>query len=145
MSDDARAVMESHHQAVNGGSLEGVMANMADDVIAAVPGTPLIRGKDDFRAFYNGVLRMGQWTHAYDIQDVTAVGESVVMAGTSRGTLTPPAPGRTPSCSRSGTGRTGRCGSGGSRWRRSSRSASSRAPTRSGLGGPTRLTSSPGS
>ncbi len=92
MSDDARAVMESHHQAVNGGSLEGVMANMADDVIAAVPGTPppLIRGKDDFRAFYNGVLRMGQWTHAYDIQDVTAVGESVVMAGTSRGTLTPP-------------------------------------------------------
>ena len=90
MTDDARAVMESHHQAVNAGSLDGVMANMADHVIAAVPGMPLIRGKDDFRAFYSGLLRMGQWTHAYEIEDLTTAGETVVMSGVSRGTVTPP-------------------------------------------------------
>jgi len=90
MTEDARAVMESHHQAVNAGSLDRVMANIADDVIAAVPGTPLIQGKDGFRTFYSGVLQLGAWTHAYDIQDLTAVGESVVMSGVSSGTLTPP-------------------------------------------------------
>jgi ketosteroid isomerase-like protein len=90
MTDDARAVMESHHRAVNAGSLEGVMANIADDVVAAVPGTPLIKGKDSFRAFFSGLLRLGTWTHAYEIQDLTAVGESVVMSGLSSGTLTPP-------------------------------------------------------
>src|SRR5262249_29354316 len=90
MTDDARAVVESHHQSSNAGSLEGVMANIADDVVAAVPGTPLIKGKDSFRAFYSGLLRLGTWTHAYEIQDLTAIGEAAVMSGVSSGTLTPP-------------------------------------------------------
>ena len=90
MTDDARAVMEAHHQAVNAGSLEGVMANMADDVIAAVPGRPLIKGKDSFRAFYSEILQLGTWAHAYEIQDLTAAGETVVMSGASSGTITPP-------------------------------------------------------
>lgn len=52
----ARAVIAAHDRAAASRNVDAVMQNVADDVVVIAPGTPLLEGKDAFRAFYESSL-----------------------------------------------------------------------------------------
>lgn len=47
--DDAKEVVQSHETYAMSNNLNGVMTNIADDVVVLADGTPLKRGKEAFR------------------------------------------------------------------------------------------------
>ena len=88
--EDAKAVIKSHEQFSKAGDLEGIMSNMADDVVFLAPGMPLMKGKDACRNFYTGMVKMGktEFTHNYDGAEI--IGDVVVLHGLATGTTTMP-------------------------------------------------------
>lgn len=86
---DAKDVVASHERVAAAADLEGVMRNVSEDVVVLVPGTPLVKGKQAFREFYKNMLSTGRWAFGHDYEGAEAVGDSVVLHGVARGTLTP--------------------------------------------------------
>ena len=86
--EEAKAVLKSHEEYVKAGNLDGVINNMADDIIGMAPGMTLIKGKDEFRAFYSSVFKMGKSEFVHDYHGADIVGDVVILHGLARGTLT---------------------------------------------------------
>ncbi len=86
--DEAKAVMASHEQFAKAGDLDGIMTNVADDVVMLAPDAPLVQGSDAFREFYTGLLGLGQWDFGHDYEGAEVVGDTVLLHGVARGTLT---------------------------------------------------------
>lgn len=88
--EDAKAVAKSHEEYAKAGNLDGIMSNMADDVVALASGIPLLKGKDAVRKFYTGMLASGksEFVHEYDGAEI--VGDVVILHGIGKGTLTNP-------------------------------------------------------
>jgi len=85
----ARAVLVAHDRAANAGNLEAVLSNVADDVVVLAPGSPLVEGKEAFRAFYEEMLRT-KWDTMHDLSAAQEVWDVVVVHGVARGKATPP-------------------------------------------------------
>ena len=88
--EDAKAVLKSHEEYSKAGNLDGVMGNMADDVVGLVPGMPLFKGKDACRAFYSNVFKMGKSEGTHEYQGADIVGDVVVLYGVVHGKMTGP-------------------------------------------------------
>ena len=88
--EDAKAVLKSHEEYAEAGNLDGVISNMADDIVGMAPGMPLVKGRDAYRAFYSNVFKMGksEFVHEYDGAEI--VGYAVILHGIGKGTLTKP-------------------------------------------------------
>jgi ketosteroid isomerase-like protein len=87
--ESAKAVIASHEQYVAAGDLEGVMTNVHPEILALTVGAPLVRGADETRDFYAGLLGMGAWSFTHDYQGSNVAGDVVELFGVARGTLTP--------------------------------------------------------
>jgi ketosteroid isomerase-like protein len=85
----AKDVIASHERFAAAADLDGVMSNIADDVVALASGSPLVQGKSAFREFYRGVLAMGRWELGHEYDGAAVVGDTVLMHGVARGTITP--------------------------------------------------------
>ena len=85
----AKDVIRSHEQFAKAGDLDGVLSNVADDIVLLTPGAPLVQGTAAFRDMYRALFEMGQWdfTHHYD--GAAVAGDVIVLHGVARGTLTP--------------------------------------------------------
>lgn len=88
--DEAKTVVRSHEDFARAGDLDRLMSNMAEDIVVLAADTPLIKGKAAFRDFYAGLLRMGRFDFGHDHEGAEVVGQTVVLHGVARGTLTPP-------------------------------------------------------
>lgn len=86
--EDARAVITSHEQYARAGDLDGVMTNIAEDVVLLAGGTPLVEGTEAFREYYAGLFRMGCWDFDHDYRGGEIVGDTVFLHGVAEGTLT---------------------------------------------------------
>jgi len=88
--EEAKAVLKSHEQFSKAGDLDGIMSNIAEDVVCFFPGTPIIKGKEACRNFYAAVLKASksEFIHEYDGAEI--VGDAVILHGTARGTTTMP-------------------------------------------------------
>jgi ketosteroid isomerase-like protein len=86
---EAKNVVTSHEGLATAGDLDGVMSNMADDIVALVYGVRLIEGKEAFREFYAGLMAVGALEFGHDYTGEEEIGNDVVVLhGVSRGTLT---------------------------------------------------------
>lgn len=86
---EAKGVVSSHEEYAMGGNLDGVMSNVADDIVVLAGGVPLVNGKAAFRDFYAGLMASGSQEFGHDYTGGEALGEDVVVLhGVSRGTLT---------------------------------------------------------
>lgn len=85
---EAKAVIRRHEAFAEAGDLDGVLTNVADDVVLFTNGAPMVEGRNAFREFYAAVFQSSrvQFTHHYSGADV--VGDGVVLHGVARGTLT---------------------------------------------------------
>jgi ketosteroid isomerase-like protein len=85
--EQAKAVLASHETLVISGNLDGILENMAEDIVVLAPDAPLVVGREATRQLYVGILGMGAWdaTHHYDGAEV--VGDLVILHGVARGTL----------------------------------------------------------
>jgi ketosteroid isomerase-like protein len=88
MTDDAVAAIRGLHERGNADDLEGVMAHIADDVVAMAPGASFIQGKEAFRALYGALLSAGAFHITEDIQEVRVLGDYVLARGMTVGTQT---------------------------------------------------------
>ena len=86
--DEAKAVMASHEQFAKAGDLDGIMTNVADDIVMLTPDAPLVQGSDAFRKFYAGLLGLGRWDFGHDYEGAAVVSDTVLLHGIARGTLT---------------------------------------------------------
>jgi ketosteroid isomerase-like protein len=88
--EEAKAVVRSHEEFSKAGNLDGVMSNMADDVVLLAPGVPLIKGKEACRNFYAAALAMGRGEFTHDYHGAEVAGDLVVLYGFAHGTMTRP-------------------------------------------------------
>lgn len=88
--DQAKSVIRSHEVFMAAGDLDGVMSNMAEDVVMLAPDSPLIQGKKAMRATYTSFISMGQWEFGHDYSGEVVVGDLVMLHGIARGSMTPP-------------------------------------------------------
>jgi uncharacterized protein (TIGR02246 family) len=88
--DQAKAVIRSHEVYMAAGDLDGVMGNMAEDVVMVAPDSPLIEGKDAIRAAYTSFIAMGHWDFGHQYSGAEVIGDCVMLHGIARGRLTPP-------------------------------------------------------
>ena len=87
--DQAKAVIRSHEMFVRTGDLDGIMSNAAEDIVVLAANAPLVQGKAALREFYAGLLKMGTFDLGHDYEGAEVVGDTVVLHGVARGTLTP--------------------------------------------------------
>ena len=86
---EAKDVVTSHESLAMAGDLDGVMSNMADDIVVLAYGFPLLDGKAAFRDFYAGMMAGGRMKFGHDYTGEDAIGDDVVLLrGVSRGTMT---------------------------------------------------------
>ena len=85
----AQDVIRSHEQFAKASNLDGVMSNVADDIVLLAPGMPLVQGATAFRDTYRGFFEMGQWDFRHDYTGTAVAGDAVILHGVARGTLTP--------------------------------------------------------
>ncbi len=85
----AKRVVALHERVTAAADFDGIMANVSDDVVVLVPGTPLVKGKEACRELYKNFLSMGRWAFRHEHEGATATGDVVILHGVSRGTLTP--------------------------------------------------------
>ena len=86
---EAKDVVTSHEQFAMANDLDGVMSNMAENIVVLAYGVPLIDGKSAFRDFYAGMMAAGRMVFGHDYTGEEVIGEDVVVLhGVSRGTLT---------------------------------------------------------
>ena len=87
----AKEVVATHEREVLAGNLDGVVANHARDMVALVPGAPLVQGLDAFRGFYGPMLAGTEYTEfTHDYSGEAVVGSSVVLHGTATATFLTP-------------------------------------------------------
>ena len=88
-AQDAKDMLKSHEEFAKAADLDGVMTNVADDVIALVPGIPLVDGKEAFKEFYAGLLAMASLDEfVHNCHGIEVVGNTVVLHGIANGTQT---------------------------------------------------------
>jgi ketosteroid isomerase-like protein len=87
--EEARALVRSHEEYSAAGDVEGVLSNMAEDIVMLAPDAPLIEGKDAVRAAYEGFFSMGKWDFYHEYSGAEEVGEVVIFHGVAKGTMTP--------------------------------------------------------
>jgi steroid delta-isomerase-like uncharacterized protein len=86
---EAKGIVSSHEKFAMSGNLEGVMSNVADDIVVLAAGVPLIIGTAAFQDFYAGLMASGTQDFGHDYTGGEAIGANVVVLhGISRGTLT---------------------------------------------------------
>lgn len=86
---EAKGVVSSHENLAMAGDLDGVMSNMADDIVILAYGVPLVEGRSAFRDFYAGLMAAGQMKFGHDYTGAETIGEDiVVLRGVSRGSMT---------------------------------------------------------
>lgn len=85
---EAKAVIRSHEEYAMAGDLDGVVSNVADDVVALASGAPLVEGAEAFRDFYRGIMAIGEVTFGHEYSGAAAVGDLVILHGVSRGAFT---------------------------------------------------------
>ena len=86
---EAKDVVASHEKFAMANDLDGVMSNMADDIVVLTYGTPLIEGKPAFREFYAALMGAGRMVFGHQYSGEHAIGDDLVeLHGVSRGTLT---------------------------------------------------------
>lgn len=88
--EEAKTVIASHEDYAKAGDLDGVMSNVAPDVLVLTNGTPLVVGAEAFHELYAGLFSMGAWDFTHEYQGGEVVGDIVELFGVARGTLTPP-------------------------------------------------------
>jgi ketosteroid isomerase-like protein len=88
--DQAKAVVQSHEEYVAAGDVDGVLSNMAPDIVVLAPDSPLVEGKDSVRALYDALFSMGNWRFGHDYSGAEEIGDLVVLHGVARGSMTPP-------------------------------------------------------
>ena len=86
--EDARAVIKSHEAFAKAGDLEGVVSNVADDVVVLTPDTMLVTGKPAFRTFYAWTLSSGSWEFYHEFEGTDVEGDAAIVFGLVRGSLT---------------------------------------------------------
>jgi ketosteroid isomerase-like protein len=87
--EQAKAVVASHEEFARTGNLDGIIENMAEDVVALAPDAPLVVGKEAMRQFYTALLSMGVWDFGHDYGRAEVVGDLVLLHGVARGSLSP--------------------------------------------------------
>jgi len=86
---EAKTVVSSHEALAMAGDLDGVMSNIADDVVILAYGVPLVEGESAFRDFYAGLMAAGQMKFGHDYTGAETISDDlVVLRGVSRGTMT---------------------------------------------------------
>jgi ketosteroid isomerase-like protein len=85
---EAQAVIRSHEEFAMAGDLDGVLSNVADDIVALASGAPLVEGAEAFRDFYAGIMAIGDVTFGHDYSGAATAGDLVVLHGVSRGAFT---------------------------------------------------------
>lgn len=86
----AHRVLDAHEQAMKAADLNAVVANVADDIVVLLPGSPLIEGRGAFQELYGQLLAAGpaEFQHHYSGEEV--LGNAAVFHGVARGTATGP-------------------------------------------------------
>jgi len=86
---EAKAVVTSHEGLAMAGDLDGVMSNMADDIVVLAYGVPLIDGAAAFREFYAAMMAAGRMNFGHDYTGADVINDDIVeLHGVSRGTMT---------------------------------------------------------
>ena len=88
--DQVKAVVKSHEKYAATGDVDGVMSNMAPDVVLLAPDSPLVEGEEAVRALYEALFSMGSWQFGHDYSGAEEVGGLVLLYGVARGSMTPP-------------------------------------------------------
>lgn len=83
-----KVVVASHEDFVRQGDLDGMLENIADDIVTLAANAPLIAGKVAFREFYAALFSMGVWDFTHDYHGAEVVGDTVILHGVAIGTLT---------------------------------------------------------
>lgn len=86
----AKAVIQDHELKAQIGDLDEIVSNFSADVVLFAPGAELVQGTESFRRFYQSLLKMGEWEFKHDYSGHDVQGESVIVYGVARGTLTAP-------------------------------------------------------
>ena len=87
--DQAKAVLASHEALVRSEDLDGIIQNMAEDIVVLAPDAPLVVGREATRQMYVGMLGMGAVDMIHHYHGAEVVGDLVVLHGVARGSLTP--------------------------------------------------------
>ena len=87
--DLAKSVVRSHEQFARSGDLDGILSNVAEDVVVLSANAPLVKGKAAFREMYAGLLKAGTFDFGHDYEGSEVVGDTVILHGVARGTFTP--------------------------------------------------------
>ena len=82
---EAKAVVRSHEEYAMAGDLDGVLSNIAEDIVLLAGGSPLVEGLESFRGFYAEILAIGDVEFGHDYSGGVTVGELVILHGVSRG------------------------------------------------------------
>jgi len=86
---EAKAVLSSHEEYAMAGDLDGVLSNVAEDIVLLAAGAPLVEGRDAFREFYGTILAMGKSEFGHDYAGAETMGDLVILHGVSRGSIRP--------------------------------------------------------
>lgn len=84
---EAKEVIRSHEEYAMAGDLDGVLSNMAEDIVALAGGSPLVEGIEAFRDFYSEILAIGDVEFGHDYSGGVTVGDLVILHGVSRGSF----------------------------------------------------------
>jgi ketosteroid isomerase-like protein len=88
--EQVKAVVQSHEEYAAAGDVDGVISNMAPDVVVLAPDSPLVEGEKAVRALYEALFSMGSWRFGHDYSGAEEVEGLVVLYGVARGSMTPP-------------------------------------------------------
>jgi ketosteroid isomerase-like protein len=86
----AKAVIRDHELKAQSGDLDEIVSNFSDEIVLFAPGAELVQGSESFRSFYQSLLGLGEWEFKHDYSGHDVQGESVIVYGVARGTLTAP-------------------------------------------------------
>ncbi|MCG6955234.1 MAG: nuclear transport factor 2 family protein [Gemmatimonadetes bacterium] len=86
---EAKTIVARHEELIRAGDVDGIVANVADDVVFLAPSVPLMEGRAEVRRLYEGMLAMGFWDLHHQYGGAESVGNLVVLHGVARGTMTP--------------------------------------------------------
>ena len=86
---EAKDVVRSHESYAMANDLDGVMSNIANDIVLLAADNALVEGAKAFRDFYSGMIAAGQQDFGHDCTGEATIGNDVVILnGVSRGSLT---------------------------------------------------------
>ena len=88
--EEAKVVVRSHEEYSAAGNVDGVVSNMAEDVVLLAPDAPLVVGREGVRVFYEGLFSMGDTEFYHDYAGAEEIGDTVILHGIARGSMTPP-------------------------------------------------------